>query len=437
MSETRIDGQVTTPLGKLTVGIVIGFGLMMLALLTPSILLLTFRMMDIDPDGYLKSYGMVAGIGAFFALIGNPIGGAVSDRTNIAFGRRRTWILLGALLGSAGLLLVGFGTAIWQIVIGWSAAQFFFNFAMASYMALIPEQVKAEKQGTISGIIGLVGPAAASAGMVLMMVMTSVSADVKWTLLILLGVVGPVVSLFLIKDGKVTITSAPKSKVKVMERIGKIYPSPRKYPSFTYAIVAKFFLMLGYGSASYLTVMLVNRMNYTQEEATKGLGVINIAMILAMALMSIVGGAWSDKVRKQKPFLYTSAAIMIIGILIFAFIPQFPAIMTAAVILGLGAGCFSAVDTALVARILPRKEDAAKDFGIMNVANTLPQSIVPALAPLVIGLVGWSSYFLTFGIFLLFSMVCVRYLPEIGQFKGENKTTSELNPIMEQDSTVS
>lgn len=112
---------------------------------------------------------------------------------------------------------------------------------------------------------------------------------------------------------------------------------------------------------------------------------------------------------------------MIIGILIFAFVPQFPAIMTAAVILGLGAGCFSAVDTALVARILPRKEDAAKDFGIMNVANTLPQSIVPALAPLVIGLVGWSSYFLTFGIFLLLSMVCVRYLPEIGQFKGRNR----------------
>ncbi|RRJ62848.1 MFS transporter [Paenibacillus oralis] len=427
MSETNIIGQVTTPLGRLTTGIIIGFGLMMLALLTPGILLLTFRMMDIDPDGYLNSYGLVAGIGAFFALIGNPIGGAVSDRTNVSFGRRRTWILFGALLGSAGLILVGFGTAIWQIIVGWSAAQFFFNFAMASYMALIPEQVKAEKQGTISGIIGLVGPAAASVGMVLMMVMTSVSADIKWSMLIILGLVGPVISLFLIKDGKVNIISAPKTKVNFIERVSRIYPSPRKFPSFSYAIIAKFFLMLGYGSASYLTVMLVSRMNYTQEEATQGLGVINIAMILAMALMSVVGGAWSDKVRKQKPFLYTSAAIMIMGILVFAFFPLFPAIVVAAIILGLGAGCFSAVDTALVARILPRKEDAAKDFGIMNVANTLPQSIVPALAPLIIGVVGWPSYFLTFGIFLIISMFCVKPLPEIGEFTDTNKATNEVN----------
>ena len=78
----------------------LGYGLMMVALMTPATLLLTFKMIEIDPDGYTSSYGLVAGIGAFFALIGNPLGGAISDRTINKFGRRRTWILLGPLVGA-------------------------------------------------------------------------------------------------------------------------------------------------------------------------------------------------------------------------------------------------------------------------------------------------------------------------------------------------
>ena len=77
----------------------LGYGLMMVALMTPATLLLTFKMIEIDPDGYTSSYGLVAGIGAFFA-IGNPLGGAISDRTINKFGRRRTWILLGPLVGA-------------------------------------------------------------------------------------------------------------------------------------------------------------------------------------------------------------------------------------------------------------------------------------------------------------------------------------------------
>ena len=51
-----------------------------------------------------------------------------------------------------------------------------------------------------------------------------------------------------------------------------------------------------------------------------------------------------------------------------------------------------AVDTAMVARVLPNKDDAAKDFGIMNVANSLPQSIVPAIGPLLLSIGGWNFF---------------------------------------------
>lgn len=413
MSEATIKGQVKTPLGRLTFGIMFGYGCMMLALMTPALLLLTFKMIEIDPDGYTSSYGIVAGIGAFFALIGNPLGGTLSDRTNIGFGRRRTWILIGPLFGCAALLWVGMATEVWQVAVAWSIAQLFFNFGMAAYTALVPDQVPQEKQGTLSGLIGLVLPIAMSIGMVLMTLMTSAPAHTKWLLVCIIGVVGPIISLFVIRDGKVEIVQAETDKISLAEKISKIYPSPRKFPEFTWAIVSKFLLMMGYCSSLYLTVMLVNRMGYTESQATASVSTINIISMLAMALTSILGGVLSDKLRKQKPFLYGSAFIMIIGILVYAFVPQYMAYVIASAIIGLGFGCFTAVDMAIVARILPRKEDAAKDFGLMNVANALPQSIVPAIAPLLLAIGSWSFFYIVLAVCVVAGMIAIKPLPEI------------------------
>ncbi|WGU96187.1 MFS transporter [Paenibacillus dendritiformis] len=415
MAEPMIKGQVRTPLGRLTFGIIFGYGCMMLGLMTPAMLLLTFKMIEVDPNGYTASYGLVAGVGAFFALIGNPLGGAISDRTNISFGRRRTWIFLGPLVGCAALLWVGMATEIWQILIGWAVAQLFFNFGMAAYTALIPDQVMEERQGTISGIVGLVLPAAVCIGMVLMMLMNSASSDMKWLVIAIIGITGPIVSLFVIRDGKVEIVKAEQQKLSLGEKISKIYPSPRKFPEFTWAIVSKFLLMMGYCSTLYLTVMLVNRMGFTESQATNSVGTLNIICLIASAVTSIFGGVLSDKFKKQKPFLYGSALIMVFGILLYAFVPQYTAYIVASAIIGLGFGCFSAVDMALVARILPRKEDAAKDFGLMNVANALPQSIVPAIAPLLLGIGGWTFFYIALALCVVLGMAAVKPLPEIGQ----------------------
>lgn len=435
MAGAKVKGQVQTPFGRLTFGIMLGYGCMMLALMTPATLLLTFKMIEIDPNGYTSSYGLVAGIGAFFALIGNPLGGAISDRTNLSFGRRRTWILIGPLFGCASLLMIGMTSSLWLIIIGWAIAQLSFNFGMAAYTALIPDQVKQERQGTVSGLLGLVLPVAIAIGMVMMTFMTDASSATKWILLAVIGVVGPVLSLFLIQEGKVEIVHKEKENIPFGEKLSKVYPSPRRFPAFTWAVVSKFLLMMGYCSSLYFTVMLVNRMGYTEAQATASVATVNIISMVAMAVTSIFGGMLSDKFRKQKPFLYLSALIMILTTLVFAFIPNYLAYVIASAVLGLGYGCFSAVDMALVARILPRKEDSAKDFGIMNVANALPQSIVPAIAPFLLGagtLIGigdWTFFYIALAIFMVIGMISIKPLPEVGEpvaTEGDTNTSLDL-----------
>jgi len=182
---------------------------------------------------------------------------------------------------------------------------------------------------------------------------------------------------------------------------------------------------MGYCASLYLTVMLVNRLGFTEAKATTSVGTINLIALAATAIASSLGGVLSDKVKKQKPFLYGSAFIILIGLLTFTFVPSYMGAIIASVFLGIGLGCFTSVDMALVSRILPNKEDAAKDFGLMNVANALPQSIVPAIAQLLLGIGGWTFFFLALAVFVVLAMLALKPLPEVGEHKGE---TIELLP---------
>jgi MFS family permease len=58
---------------------------------------------------------------------------------------------------------------------------------------------------------------------------------------------------------------------------------------------------------------------------------------------------------------------------------------------GLGFGVYMAVDLALIADVLPDKDNAAKDLGVFNVAGALPFSVAPAVAPAILA-IGGGSY---------------------------------------------
>lgn len=411
---------IKTPFPRLAAGIVIGYGMMIMGFLTTGALLVPIKVMAIDPNGYAVSYGLVAGVSAIFALVGNPIGGAISDRSTVAFGRRRLWILLGSLIGSLSIMFILFSKTVTGVVIAWSAAQFFFNFTWAAYTALIPDQVEESKRGTMSGIFGIIMPVFMTLGMILVNVIVHATDAVKFTTFACISIIGPIISLFFIKEGKVEFAKKRDNK-SLGEKISKIFPSPKKYPEFTWALVSKFLLMMGFCSSFYLTVMLGGRMHMDPAQITSTYSIIMILGFAFTIITSLLGGVLSDKVRKQKIFLYISSVIITIGILIFI-IPSVKAFYIAAIVLNIGGGCFMAVDTAMVARVLPNKEDTAKDFGLMNVANCLPQSIVPAIGPLLLSIGGWNFFYIFLAVMPILGMFTIMPIPEVGhKLKSERK----------------
>src|SRR5580700_5021771 len=93
--------------------------------------LLPQQIENIDRAHKVAALGVVSGVAACFALVFNPIGGALSDRTRSRFGRRTPWLIA----GSAGMLVMlavlGQAATVLAILIAWCLAQAVANFYQA------------------------------------------------------------------------------------------------------------------------------------------------------------------------------------------------------------------------------------------------------------------------------------------------------------------
>ncbi|WP_284294942.1 MFS transporter [Luteimicrobium album] len=126
-----------------------------------------------------------------------------------------------------------------------------------------------------------------------------------------------------------------------------------------------------------------------------------------------LGGVLSDRFGKRRPFVAIAGLVMVVGLAVLAFAPNIGTLVLAEAIIGFGAGSFLSVDLALATQVLPNPDDTAKDLGVLNIANALPQSIAPAIAPAIlavgnaIGLGGYTFWYLVGAVVALAGAVLV------------------------------
>jgi MFS family permease len=105
---------------------------------------------------------------------------------------------------------------------------------------------------------------------------------------------------------------------------------------------------------------------------------------------------------------------MAVAATLLALWPSWPAAMAAAAIMGLGYGVYLSVDAALVTQVLPEAAGRAKDLGIINIANSGPQVLAPAIAaPLVSELGGYPSLYLSVAVITVLGSVFVQRIRSV------------------------
>lgn len=364
------------------------------ALMTPVIVTLALRVAEVAPQSKESTLGLVLGVGAILALIANPLAGRLSDRTRSRFGRRRPWLVGGTVVGIIGLAVIAFVPSVPALVIGWAVVQTGFNAVYAALMATIPDQVPENARGTASGAIGTSVTAAVLAGSGI----AALSSDARVMFLLPAVLTVGLVGWFTVRLRDHRPETAPEP-FSIKEFFGSLAFNPVSAPDFGWAWLTKFLVMFGsVAPMTYLAYYVPFRMGL-DPAATAGIVAGMIAAGYAVQSSTALLGGWvSDRFGRRKPFVIGSGVIVALGLAALAAAPDLLWIAVAQLVLSIGGGLFYAVDMAMITQVLPDQRNPAKDLGVVNIANALPQSLMPIIAPFVLATGDGRNYPLLFGI---------------------------------------
>lgn len=369
----------------------------------PLQILLARQAEAISPGGKENLLALVAGVGAAFSMVANPLWGALSDRTASRFGKRIPWIAVGGALGAASLLVLGSASSVLLLIGGWCLVQTVLNAPFAALSAAIPDQVPVAQRGAAGGYFGvaqiggvMIGTGLAVAGIELLG--NTFGGYLVCAAFVLIAWI-PYAALR--RDVKVTKADRPAFSMR------GFWLSPRQHPDFAWAWLTRFLMNLGNAIALlYLLFFLKDAVHVPDPEA--GVLILTVINAVTLLLSVMVAGIWSDRIGKRRIFVFWAGIIMGIAAIMLAGWQTWPVAMVAAAVLGIGFGAYTSVDFALLTQVLPAAVDRGKDLGVLNVANALPQVLAPVLAaPIVTSLGGYSTLYIASAIVGLIGAVLV------------------------------
>ena len=341
----------------------------------PIQVLLGLQAAALTPDHKEATLSLVTGVGAFVSTAANPLAGAWSDRTTSRRGRRVPWVVGGTLVGAVGLALLAFADSVPLMILAWCLVQAGLNGTLAALNAAVPDLVPVEQRGLVSGVVGMTQ----TLGIVVGTGVATLVGGIRGAYLVLAVLVLAAVTPFVLRSLDRPLPRGHLPVVGVLDFLRGFWISPRRHPDFAWAWATRFLATIANSICTlYLLFFLTDAVRVDDPE----LGVLVLTLLYAVTLIAsaIVAGIWSDRVGVRKPFVMWSGLVMSSAAALLAFVQTWPAALVGAVILGLGYGIYLAVDFALITQVLPRAGDRARDLGVINIANALPQVLAPAIA---------------------------------------------------------
>ncbi|MGW1889025.1 MFS transporter [Streptomyces sp. NPDC002004] len=351
----------------------------------PLQILLALQAERLAPAGTPKEtvLAWVTGAGAVVSLLANPVFGALSDRTTSRLGRRTPWIVAGTAGGAASLLLLAGAGGLAGMAVGWCLVQLTLNAAFAAVTAAVPDRVPRAQRGSVGGWLGAAQLLGVVAGTGLATAAGGVAAGYAACAVFTVAGVLP----YVVRYPDLRLAAADRPAFHWSGFLAGFWISPRAYPDLAWAWLTRFLINVSNSIVLlYLLYYLRDRLRY----ADPGRGVLVLTAVNGAALLAtvVVGGVWSDRMGRRKPFVVWSGVLMAVATGLLAVWQTWPGTLTAAAVLGIGFGVFTSVDFALMTDVLPSAADRGKDLGVINIANALPQVAAPALAAPIVTYLG-------------------------------------------------
>lgn len=349
------------------------------ALLPPILMGLAMRVRELAPAHASGSLSLVVGVGALMALLGNPFFGRLSDRTTSRFGMRRPWLIVGAAGGATGLAVIATAVSVPQLLLGWCITQLAYNAELAALTAIFADQVPASQRGTVSGIVGISLPVGMIGGTYLVQALAGSTLAI-FLVPAAIALASAHILVWLLPDRRLAVAQRPRYGWG--EFLGSYWINPLRFPDFAWAWSSRFLLFMGVAVLlTYQEFYLIHQLGCAPSDVPHWIFLSTLAHSGAVAIFGTLGGGLSDAVRRRKVFLFGAALVYALAMLMIAFAASYSWFLVAMALTGGAQGVYTAVGLALVTEVLPEREThAARNLGIFNIANVMPQSLMPAVA---------------------------------------------------------
>jgi MFS family permease len=194
------------------------------------------------------------------------------------------------------------------------------------------------------------------------------------------------------------LARADRPAWSLRELASTFYVNPRRSPDFAWAFASRFMFVMAYAFlATYQAYYLLDKLGSAEADVPRQIFFGTLVQSAVVVAASLAGGRLSDRTGRRKLFVLSASAVYGLAMFALAIASDFNGFLVGMAIGGLGFGVYTAVDLALVVDVLPDKDNAAKDLGVLNIAGALPFSVAPAIAPAILAL-GNGSYGVLFAV---------------------------------------
>ena len=382
VTDESTEPTVRVPTGWTARFTLLWFGFWM-AWLVPVQLVLPNQFAALDSAHKVRDFGITNGVAGVVALIALPAAGALCDRTRSRWGRRRVWMAAGVVVLALSLAALGPQRSWTGVMVCWMFASLGFSIASAGLFAAVADQVPVAQRGIISGAI--FGPQALGLLVGLILLAEVITGTASGYLVLAAAVV--ILSVPFVLRYRDSAPGGARLPLSLAALTEAMWVSPRAHPDFAWAFGGRVAVNIGNAlGTTYLLYFFTNGLHLKNPD-TALLYVTAIYLVFTL-ITTYGGGILSDRSGRRRVFVAIASALQGVAAVLLVIWPSFSTTLVAGGFLGAGYGAFLSVDQALVTQVLPDAESRAKDLGIMNIGNNVPQALAPVAAALIIDQLG-------------------------------------------------
>lgn len=327
-------------------------------------LLLPIKVEAVAGDDRLSVLTAAVLVGAVAASGGNILFGWLSD-VAVERGRGRRSVAAGGLVLTAlAYAAVAFAATPVAIVAAIGFFQFAVNALLAPMYAIMADEIPDSHKRTAGGLLALGHPLGAAVSALLVFYPLAEG----WRLAIVACAVALTVAPLLTSRTRPVVDTAPAPE-QVLRRDLVIAWSARLLVQIAGAVMSTFLL--------YYFESVVPGAPRAAAAATVG-QVMLVCYLLPLPVAVLIG-RWSDRTGRARPFLVGAAAASSLGLIAMALAGDWTAAALAFALYSTGWSVFLALHSGFSMQLLPDPRRRGRDLGLLNLTNTLPQLIGPAM----------------------------------------------------------